>query len=118
MGPRAGRGGLGRIDRSRASAASRTSPDEALGSSAGSNMRPVSQAPLTIPGLWVCLLRAGRSGGRSVEVLQQLVGRKLDVLVAPLGSSIHACDQAGAMDPAEVAVHECVPGLGLLCDAV
>jgi hypothetical protein len=54
------------------------------------------------------------SGAGAVEKLQQLVGRELDVLVTPLGSSVVTRDQAGAMDAAEIAINERVSGLGLV----
>ena len=51
-------------------------------------------------------------------MLQQVVGGQLDVLVPPLGGAVDARDQAGAVDPAEVAVHERVPRLGLVVGAL
>ena len=54
------------------------------------------------------------STGDLVEVLKQVVRGELDLLVAPLRGPVHAGDQSGAVDPAEVAVHERVAGLGLV----
>src|SRR5262245_61067747 len=48
---------------------------------------------------------------RLVEVLQQVVGGELDVFVTPLRGTVDAGDQPGAVDAAEVAVHECVARL-------
>jgi hypothetical protein len=53
------------------------------------------------------------SGAGSIQELQQLVSRQLDLLVAPLGRSVVAGDQAGSMEATEVPVDECVPRLGL-----
>ena len=57
---------------------------------------------------------SGLLGARAVEQLQQVVRRQLHVLVAPLGRAVDAGDQPGAVDAAEIAVHEGVAGLGLL----
>ncbi len=57
---------------------------------------------------------SGLLGARAVEQLQQVVRRQLHVLVAPLGRAIDAGDQPGAVDAAEIAVHEGVAGLRLL----
>ena len=54
------------------------------------------------------------SGALRVEQLQQLVGRELDVLVAPLGGPILTRDQPRPVDATEVPVDERVPGLRLL----
>src|SRR5689334_5881545 len=54
------------------------------------------------------------SGPDRVEVLEQVVGSQLDLLVLPLGRPVDAGDEAGAVHPAEVAVHEGVAGLGLV----
>ena len=43
---------------------------------------------------------------------------QLDLFMAPLGGTIVTRDQAGAMDAAEVPVHERVPRLGLLRGAL
>jgi hypothetical protein len=56
----------------------------------------------------------GPSGACVVEVLQELMGRKLDLFVTPLCGPVVAGDQAHSMDTAEVPVDERVPGLGLL----
>ncbi len=52
--------------------------------------------------------------GLRVEVLQQIVGGQLDVLVPPFRSSVDAGDQAGAVNPAQVAVDERVSRLGVV----
>ena len=57
---------------------------------------------------------SGLLGARAVEQLQQVVRRQLHVLVAPLGRAVDAGDQPGAVDAAEIAVHEGVAGLRLL----
>ena len=54
------------------------------------------------------------SASRVVEVLQELVGGKLDLLVPPLGCPVLTSDQPHAMNAPEVAVDECVPGLGVV----
>ena len=46
------------------------------------------------------------------------MSRELDLLVPPLGRAVVAGDQAGAMQAAEVPVHEPVAGFGLLRSAV
>jgi hypothetical protein len=46
-----------------------------------------------------------------VEVLQELVGSKLDLFVAPLCGPVVAGDQAHAMDAPKVPIHERVPAL-------
>jgi hypothetical protein len=51
------------------------------------------------------------SAADAVEVLQQVVRRELDLLVAPLGGAVDARDQPAAVDPAEVAVDERVARL-------
>src|SRR5262245_14918544 len=51
---------------------------------------------------------------RLVEVLQQVVGGQFDSLVTPFRCAVDAGDQAGAVDAAEVAVHEGVARLGLV----
>jgi hypothetical protein len=47
-------------------------------------------------------------------VLQELMGGKLDLFVAPLGGPILTGDQTHPMDAPEVSIHECVSGLGLV----
>jgi hypothetical protein len=42
------------------------------------------------------------------------MNRELDFLVAPFSGPVHAGDQAGAVDPTEVAVAEAVTRLGSL----
>src|SRR6478752_1614851 len=49
-----------------------------------------------------------------VEVLQEIVGCQLDFLVSPLGRSVVAGDEPHPVQPAEVAVDERVPSLGLI----
>ena len=56
--------------------------------------------------------------GCLVEVLQQVVRGELDLLVPPLRRPVHARDQTGPVDPAEIAVHECVARLGLVVRAL
>ena len=56
---------------------------------------------------------ASRLRTAGVEVLQQIVGGQLDLLVPPLGGPVVARDQAHAVQAAEVAVDERVPRLGL-----
>ena len=58
------------------------------------------------------------SAADAVEVLQEVVRRELDLLVAPLGGAVDARDQPAAVDPAEVAVDERVARLGLLRGAL
>ena len=48
-----------------------------------------------------------------VEQLQEVMRGELDLLVAPLRRAVYARDQTGAMDAAEVAVHERVTRLRL-----
>src|SRR5688572_1381113 len=54
----------------------------------------------------------------SVKVLQQLMSGELDLFVSPLRCAVDACDQPRPMEPAEVAIDEPVPCLGLLCCSV
>ena len=58
------------------------------------------------------------SGALRVETLQQVVRSQLDLFVAPLRGAIVTGNQTHAMDAAEIAVDECVPGLGLVRCAV
>jgi hypothetical protein len=53
-----------------------------------------------------------------VQTLQQVVGGELDLLVPPLGGPVLAGDDAHAVQPAQVAVDERVPGLGLILGTV
>ena len=57
-------------------------------------------------------------GAHPVEALQEVVRGELDLLVPPLGRPVDARDQAGAVHPAEVAVDEGVPRLGLVVGAL
>src|SRR4029079_12273293 len=59
-----------------------------------------------------------RSGAHAVEVLQQLVGSQLDVLVPPLGRAVDAGDQPGPVHAPQVAVDEGVARLGLVVGAL
>jgi hypothetical protein len=52
------------------------------------------------------------SAAALVEVLEEVMGGELDLLVAPFGGPILAGDQAHAVDAAEVAVDEVVPDVG------
>src|SRR6476620_4280816 len=58
------------------------------------------------------------SGFPAVQALQELVGGELDLLVPPLGSPVLTGDDAHAMQTAEVAVDEGVPGLGVVFGAI
>ena len=58
------------------------------------------------------------SAAALVEVLEEVVGGQLDLLVAPLGGPVLAGDQAHAVEAAEVAVDEGVPSLGLVAGAI
>src|SRR5215216_3860857 len=58
------------------------------------------------------------SAAALVEVLEQVVGGQLDLLVAPFGGPVLAGDQAHAVQAAEVAVDEGVPSLGVVGGAV
>jgi hypothetical protein len=49
-----------------------------------------------------------------VQALQKFVSCELDFLVAPFGGPVLACDDAHAVDTAEVSVDERVPGLGVV----
>ena len=60
---------------------------------------------------------ARNSAAPGVELLQEVVGGELDLLVAPLGRPVQAGDQADAVDAPEVAVDERVAGLGLVVRA-
>ena len=67
----------------------------------------------TVPGLHAPALAAdGFSPVLASRYCEQVVGGQLDVLVPPLRSPIDAGDQARAVNPAEIAVHERVPRLG------
>src|SRR5437588_4290728 len=55
-----------------------------------------------------------RSHRLVVEVLQEPMGCELDLLVAPLSPEM-ARDDARPMHSPEIAEHECVPSLGLVC---
>src|SRR3984957_9878242 len=54
------------------------------------------------------------SGAPVVQALQEFVSCELDFLVAPFGRPILACDDAHAVDTAEVSIDERVPGLGVV----
>src|ERR1700733_15608652 len=54
------------------------------------------------------------SGVPVVQALQEFVSCELDFLVAPFGCPVLACDDAHAVDAAEVSVDERVPGLGVV----
>src|SRR4029453_16707719 len=58
------------------------------------------------------------SAAALVEVLEQVVGGELDLLVAPLGGPALAGGPRHAVEAAEVAVDKGVPGLGLVGGAV
>jgi hypothetical protein len=58
------------------------------------------------------------SGGRSIQELQEIVGRELDLLVSPFCGAVMARDQAGAVEVAEVSVDEGVSRLGLVWGAI
>jgi hypothetical protein len=60
------------------------------------------------------------SGSRSavVEVLQELMGGELDLLVSPLGRAVMTSDQSHPVDAPEVPIDECVSGLGVVARAV
>src|SRR5689334_11160006 len=58
------------------------------------------------------------SGMPGVQALQQVVGGELDILVPPLGGPVLAGDDAHAVQTTQVAVDECVPGLGLVLGGV
>lgn len=47
-------------------------------------------------------------------MLQEVMGGELDLFVTPFGGTVLARDQAHAMDPPEVAVHEAVSSLRLV----
>jgi hypothetical protein len=59
-----------------------------------------------------------RSARLLVQVLQQLVGGQLDLLVAPFSGSVVARDDPGAVDAPEVAKYKRVTLLGLVGRAV
>lgn len=50
----------------------------------------------------------------AVKILQEAVGRQLDLLVAPLGGAVDARDERRAVHPTEVTVDERVTRLRLL----
>src|SRR3954447_12614862 len=56
--------------------------------------------------------------GRGVQQLEKVVRGELDLLVPPRRRAVHAGDQAGAMQPPQVPVHEGVPGLRPVLRAV
>src|SRR6476660_9130760 len=56
----------------------------------------------------------GADAGLRVELLEQVVGGQLDLLVAPLRGTEHAGDQAAPMEPPEIAEDEGVAGLRLV----
>jgi hypothetical protein len=60
------------------------------------------------------------SGSRPcvVEVLEELMGGELDLLVSPLGGTVLAGDQTHPMDTPQVPIHECVSGLGVVARAI
>jgi hypothetical protein len=60
--------------------------------------------------------RESVGGSRSsvVEVLKKVMRSELDLLVPPLGRSVLTSDQAHPMDTPEIAVDECMPGLGVI----
>jgi hypothetical protein len=62
-----------------------------------------------------CWLAFGGDGLRApvVELLEELMGRELDVFVSPLSGPIVARDHAHPMDTAKVPIDEGVPRLGL-----
>lgn len=49
-----------------------------------------------------------------VEELEEFVSGELNLLVAPLGGSIPASDEAHPMESPEIAVDKGVPSLGLI----
>src|SRR6476620_3455499 len=66
-----------------------------------------------------CLPATRRSsGGLSVEVLQELVCCKLDLLVPPLRRAVVAGDQPYPVQPATVAINKRVASLRLLVHAL
>jgi hypothetical protein len=54
------------------------------------------------------------SGARSIQELQEIVGRELDLLVSPFCGAVMARDQAGAVEATEVSVDEGVSRLSLI----
>src|SRR5215207_1840591 len=62
--------------------------------------------------------RDSRSGGRSIQQLQQVVSCELDLLVPPLRCPVLTGDQPRAMQAAEVSVDERVPRLRLVGGAL
>jgi hypothetical protein len=58
--------------------------------------------------------RCRRSGSRVVQVLQKLVGGKLDLFVFPLRGVVVTGNRAHPMDAPDVPVHEGVSRLGLV----
>ena len=58
------------------------------------------------------------SGSCAVEVLQEVVGGELDLLVSPLRGPVLASEQARPMDTTEVPIDEAVPGLGVTAGTV
>jgi hypothetical protein len=74
--------------------------------------------PTSLPfGRAACTPQKG-SAAALVEVLEQVVGGQLDLLVAPFGGPVLAGDQAHAVEAAEVAVDEGVAGLGVVAGPV
>src|SRR6187397_2807907 len=92
--------------------------------------RPTSAADSSFAGINVSVIgasdrvrggddtrRAGSVGadaGLRVELLEQVVGGELDLLVAPLRGAEHAGNQPAPVKPPEVAEDEGVAGLGLV----
>src|SRR6185436_15142867 len=92
--------------------------------------RPTSAADSSFAGIRVSVIGAsdrvtggddtrraasvGADAGLRVELLEQVVGGQLDLLVAPLRGPEHAGDQAAPMKAPEVAEDERVAGLGLV----
>src|SRR5262249_11197334 len=60
--------------------------------------------------------RSGRrlQTGLLVQVLQQIVGGELDVLVPPFGGPVYTGDQTGAVNAAKVPVHKGISRLRLV----
>src|SRR6185437_4243980 len=54
----------------------------------------------------------------AVQALQQVVGGEFDLLVPPFGRPVETGDDAHPVQPLEIAVDECVPGLGVIAGTV